>query len=114
MWIEPVTAGAGMLQEMQALAADAAAIQPAASTDEPQVSGAAPADFGSYLSTAINSVNQQQLDASSNQRAIETGESTDMVGTMVSTQKASLSFSALVQTRNKVMSGLDDVMNMGL
>jgi flagellar hook-basal body complex protein FliE len=33
---------------------------------------------------------------------------------MLTSQKASLSFSTLVQVRNKVLSGFDDIMTMSL
>ena len=48
------------------------------------------------------------------QNLIVSGTSTDLVGTMISNQKASLGFSALVQVRNKVMSGMDSIMDMSL
>ena len=37
-----------------------------------------------------------------------------VIGAMVASQKAGLSFSMLLQVRNKVMSGIDDVMRMSL
>lgn len=119
MWIVPVSAGSDLLAEMQALTAAAQApaateIAPAAEETSTAVSGAAPADFSSYLSAAIDNVNAQQLDASARMQAVEAGTSTDLVGTMISNQKASLGFSALVQVRNKVMSGMDSIMDMSL
>jgi flagellar hook-basal body complex protein FliE len=36
------------------------------------------------------------------------------VGAMVASQKAGLSFSALMQVRNKLMTGFDDIMRMPL
>ncbi|MGL5186469.1 MAG: flagellar hook-basal body complex protein FliE, partial [Plesiomonas shigelloides] len=38
--------------------------------------------------------------------------SQDLVGAMVASQKASLSFTALVQVRQKLMTAYDDVMKM--
>lgn len=123
MWIEPVSAGSDLLAEMQALSAaaqaPAAGIAPAtadvdAVTGSAATGSAAPADFGSYLAAAIDNVNAQQLDASARMQAVEAGSSTDLVGTMISNQKASLGFSALVQVRNKVMSGMDNIMDMSL
>ncbi|WP_409421733.1 flagellar hook-basal body complex protein FliE [Pseudaeromonas sp. ZJS20] len=112
MSIEAVTAGNELMQQMRVLAAEAASIAPAA--PEPALGGGVPADFASYMQASIQGVNAQQLDASARMQAVEAGESTDLVGTMISSQKASLSFSALVQVRNKLMSGLDDIMDMAL
>ncbi len=38
----------------------------------------------------------------------------ELVGAMVASQKAGLSFSALMQVRNKLMTGFDDIMRMPL
>jgi flagellar hook-basal body complex protein FliE len=46
--------------------------------------------------------------------AVDTGQSDDVVGAMVAGQKASLSFSMLMEVRNKVLNGIDDVMRMSL
>lgn len=66
------------------------------------------------FASVLNTINDQQNDAATQMQAIETGMSDDLVGAMLSTQKASLSFSALVQVRNKVISGFDDIMTMSL
>jgi flagellar hook-basal body complex protein FliE len=62
----------------------------------------------------IRSINQQQNIAADMMTAVDTGQSDDVVGAMVASQKASLSFSMLLQARNKVLSGIDDVMRMSL
>lgn len=64
--------------------------------------------------TVIRAVNQEQNIASSLLTAVDTGRSDDVVGAMVASQKADLSFSMLMQIRNKVLSGIDDVMRMSL
>lgn len=43
---------------------------------------------------------------------VDSGKSKDLVGAMVQSQKASLSFSALVQVRNKMSSAFDEIMRM--
>lgn len=72
------------------------------------------ASFADVFSSAIQRVNGLQNSASTQMQAVELGQSTDMVGAMITAQKAGLSFSALVQARNKVMTGFDDIMNMAL
>jgi len=47
-------------------------------------------------------------------KAVDTGESEDVVGAMIASQKAGLSFSMLMEMRNKVLNGIDDVMRMSL
>lgn len=62
----------------------------------------------------IRSVNREQNIASDLMAAVDTGRSDDVVGAMIASQKADLSFSMLMQIRNKVLSGIDDVMRMSL
>jgi flagellar hook-basal body complex protein FliE len=90
--------------------------QLAAIADEPTTiaTNAASSDIGSSFASALANVNQQQNDAAAQMKAIELGTSDDLTGTMLNSQKASLSFSTLVQVRNKVLSGFDDIMTMSL
>ncbi|WP_334021416.1 flagellar hook-basal body complex protein FliE [Alteromonas sp. S015] len=62
----------------------------------------------------IQNINHDQNLASEMMKAVDTGQSQDVVGAMVASQKASLSFSMLVEVRNKVMNSFDDVMRMSL
>jgi flagellar hook-basal body complex protein FliE len=71
-------------------------------------------DFSTVMQRAINGVNQQQLIASAKQEAVEMGLSDDLMGTMVESQKASISFSAMMEVRNKLTSALDQIMNISL
>lgn len=66
------------------------------------------------FSQVIRSINQQQNIAADLMTAVDTGQSDDVVGAMVASQKASLSFSMLMEVRNKVLNGIDDVMRMSL
>ena len=68
--------------------------------------------FSSVLKQALDHVNSLQQDSTSRMRAIETGASTDLVGAMIAAQKSSLSFQALMQVRNKVVSAYEEVMRM--
>ncbi len=70
--------------------------------------------IGSDFTQVIRSINQQQNIAADMMTAVDTGQSDDVVGAMVASQKAGLSFSMLMQIRNKVLSGIDDVMRMSL
>lgn len=71
-----------------------------------------PVNFTDVISQAITSVDQQGKEASAMMTAVDTGKSDDLVGAMVASQKASLSFAAMVQVRNKLLTAYDDVMKM--
>jgi len=71
-----------------------------------------PISFAGAMHQVLGAVNNHQAIASAKMTAVETGKSDDLVGAMVASQKASLSFSALMQVRNKVVSSFEDVMKM--
>lgn len=70
--------------------------------------------FHQVMRNALAHVDGLQQAASARQNAVSSGESDDLVGAMLASQQASLSFSALVQVRNKVASGVNDLMNMSI
>lgn len=93
----------------------------AASPLSAQTSGGAPGgeslsgvSFHQVMRDALEHVDSLQQAASVRQNAVSSGESDDLVGAMLASQQASLSFSALVQVRNKVASGVNDLMNMSI
>lgn len=70
-------------------------------------------DFAALLKQSIDSVNTQQSTATDMVTAFETGESdASLAEVMVAMQKASVSFQAMVQVRNKLVDAYKDVMNM--
>lgn len=70
--------------------------------------------FGDLMKNSVRAINTEQVQASNLMAAVETGASDDLVGAMLASQKAGLSFSALVQVRNKLASAFDDIMRMPL
>jgi len=70
-------------------------------------------DFADLLQKSIASVNDTQKSADKMTDAFETG-ATDisLTDVMVATQKASVSFQATLQVRNKLVEAYKDVMNM--
>jgi flagellar hook-basal body complex protein FliE len=62
----------------------------------------------------MSPIESQQNIAGEMVKAVDTGESEDVVGAMIASQKAGLSFSMLMEMRNKVLNGIDDVMRMSL
>ncbi|QSA98543.1 flagellar hook-basal body complex protein FliE [Methylococcus sp. EFPC2] len=72
-----------------------------------------PVDFQSLLKDSINKVNDTQQQANKLAEAFETGTTdASLAEVMVSLQKASVSFQAMVQVRNKLVEAYKDVMNM--
>lgn len=106
----------------QRIAADGPLVRPGASLSglssvragsEISDGSAAPPSFGQMLKSAVDSVNDTQMKAGELQRAYELGEeSVDLTQVMIQMQKASISFEAMTQVRNKVITAYQDVMNM--
>ncbi|KJY74579.1 flagellar hook-basal body protein FliE [Vibrio coralliilyticus] len=71
-----------------------------------------PLSFSTAMTNVLDTVNQHQSAASQKMTAVETGQSDDLVGAMIASQKASLSFNALMQVRNKVVTSFEDIMKM--
>jgi flagellar hook-basal body complex protein FliE len=69
--------------------------------------------FQSVLKSSVDTVNSTQQQASSLASAFEAGEpNIDLANVMVAMQKANVSFQAMVQVRNKLVSAYQEVMNM--
>ena len=68
--------------------------------------------FGDLMQQAINQVNETQMQATSLSKAFELGENVDLTEVMIAVQKSRVSFEALTQVRNKLLSAYQDVMNM--
>jgi flagellar hook-basal body complex protein FliE len=75
---------------------------------------AAPADFSfaQSMKDALASVDRDERIAADKMNAVDSGNSDDLVGAMLSSQQASLSFSMLMQVRNKVMGAVDDLLKL--
>lgn len=71
--------------------------------------------FGSFtdsLRAAVQGVDQKDQVAAAKMADVDSGRSDDLVGAMLASQDASLSFSMLMQVRNKVMGAVDDLMKL--
>lgn len=62
----------------------------------------------------IDAVNAQDRAAADKMAAVDSGQSDDLVGAMLASQQASLSFSMLMQVRNKVVGAIDDLIKLQL
>lgn len=74
--------------------------------------GQATVNFSQTFKEALFSVDHKQHIASDKMEAVETGRSDDLVGAMLSSQEASLSFSMLMQVRNKVVGAVDELIKL--
>ncbi|MBD7976701.1 MULTISPECIES: flagellar hook-basal body complex protein FliE [Pseudomonas] len=95
--------------EQLSAAAQGGVVRPAMAFDSSEVGGVSQA-----FAHLIKAVDADQHRASDAVRAVELGESEDLVGAMVDSQKASVSFSALLQVRNKLTTAFDEIMRTPL
>jgi flagellar hook-basal body complex protein FliE len=71
------------------------------------------ADFASLLKDSVKAVNETQQNASAMATAFERGEpGVDLAQVMVEVQKASLSFEAVKQVRNRLLTAYQEIMRM--
>lgn len=70
-------------------------------------------DFKNLLKDSINQVNAYQQEAADLKTAYELGDSdVDIPEVMVAIQKASVSFEAVTEVRNQLLSAYQEIMNM--
>ena len=71
-------------------------------------------NFGNLMQQAIDQVNETQMQAASLSKSFELGENVDLSQVMIAVQKSRVSFEALTQVRNKLLTAYQDVMNMSV
>lgn len=70
-------------------------------------------NFGDMLKTTLNAVNETQQVASKLQIGFENGTGdASLAEVMIASQKADLSFRAVTEVRNKLLTAYQDIMNM--
>ena len=95
-----------MLQAMMASRPSTAA------EGSPGGNGDTGAGFAQAMKQAVSQVDGQQHAADMQVTAVESGQSDDLIGAMLASQEASLSFSMMMQVRNKMMAAFDDIIKM--
>jgi flagellar hook-basal body complex protein FliE len=94
-----------LLQELNSLASKAASQEGTAAAGN--------ADFGQALKAALDQVNAAQQDAATATEKFDlNAPDANLHDVMMSLQKASLSFQAMVQVRNRLVSAYQEIMNM--
>ncbi|KWB79405.1 flagellar hook-basal body complex protein FliE [Burkholderia ubonensis] len=87
------------------------AVLPQSVAGQPDAGGES---FARTLMDAIHSVDGAQRTADARMTAVDSGDSDDLVGAMLASRQASLSFAMLTQVRNKVTTALDELLKMQL
>ena len=104
--IEKATSAASIASMLKTLQSHASQAQ------DIQDDGAAKADFSALIRQAVGTTNAAQVDSQNTTAAFERGEAVPLTDVVMKMQKASLSFEATLQVRNKVLKAYEDVMNM--
>lgn len=68
--------------------------------------------FAQSMKDALTNVDNQERSANEQMAAVDSGKSDDLVGAMLSSQQANLSFSMLMQVRNKVMGAVEELLKL--
>lgn len=96
-----------LLTQMRAMAAQAQG----KSTETGSAAGQS--DFSEILKQSVNKVNESQMDAKKLADAFQAGDPGVQVSeVMVALQKSNVSFQAMLQVRNKLVSAYQEIMNM--
>ncbi len=94
-----------LLGQIRTLGKDLQPIQP---NVEPAKTG-----FNDLLKATLNSVNEAQQQSAAMKTAFENGTSNrSLAEVMIAGQKADLSFRAVTEVRNKLVTAYQDIMNM--
>ncbi len=103
-----------LMLEMRSMQVDAMARKNAvAAAQQNQPEAVKGPSFSELLGQAVNKVNDMQQNANHLATAFEMGQSgVDVTDVMIATQKASISFQAMTQVRNKLVQAYQDIMQM--
>jgi len=93
------------MRNMSSIAENKLPLEPGADVSKP--------DFSQLLKDSVNQVNHMQKSAGGLATAFESGDpSVNLSEVMVAIQKASVSFQAMTQVRNNLVSAYKEVMSM--
>jgi len=97
-----------ILQQMRSMAEVSAGKSPVEANSD-----VSKPDFGQMLKDSVNAVNETQQVAAGKATAFELGDpNVNLSEVMVAIQKANVSFQAMTQVRNNLVSAYKDIMNM--
>jgi len=99
-----------VLAQMRQLAATASGLP---DNQQNSTASAGKADFAELLKNSIDKVNETQQEASKLSESFSAGDpTTDLSEVMIALQKASVSFQAMAEVRNKLVDAYRDIMSM--
>ncbi|MCX7240381.1 MAG: flagellar hook-basal body complex protein FliE [Burkholderiales bacterium] len=99
---------ASMLQTLKAHQLKASGV----GFDNPFEAAPEKSSFGDAIRQAVGQTNAAQMDAQNTSQAFERGDGIPLTDVVMKMQKASLSFEATLQVRNKVLKAYEEVLNM--
>jgi len=82
--------------------------------EPPMQPQAAPGNLFDSFRNVLESVDARERVASDRMAEVDSGRSDDLVGAMLASQEASLSFTMLMQVRNKVVGAMEDLIKLQL
>lgn len=98
-----------LLQQMRSMASQAGMAEP------DHAAGEQAANFGNLLKQAIDKVNETQQSSQELVTAFERGDpNVNVAEVMIAMQKAKISFEAMVQVRNRLVSAYQEIMGMSI
>jgi flagellar hook-basal body complex protein FliE len=107
---------AGLIRaDLAALTNDASrlGVVPALDAGQPaQGNATGNVSFAQSMKDALVNVDNEERSAGEKMAAVDSGKSDDLVGAMLSSQQANLSFSMLMQVRNKVMGAVEELLKL--
>ena len=89
-------------------------ILPKADEVKNQTPDAASSPFGDYIKQSLQDVNSRMLEADQAIDDLVTGKNQDIHNTMISMQKADISFELVMQIRNKIVAAYDEIRKMSI
>lgn len=99
-----------LMLEMRSMQMEAMSRKNQVAAEPPRVDGP---NFAEMLGKAVNNVNELQSKSNQIAEAFEMGQSgVDLTDVMIASQKASVSFQAMTQVRNKLVQAYQDIMQM--
>lgn len=102
-----------VLAQIRSLSAQIKPVTPQAEQVGAATQSLATGSFAGVLAQSLNQVNQMQQSASAMATQFERGTpGVELADVMVEMQKASVSFRAVTEVRNKMVSAYQDIMNM--
>ncbi len=109
--IEKATSSANIASMMQTLRAHQAQANGLNLQETSPTTDTKPTFFDA-VRNAVEQVNQTQISSQKTAQAYEMGEDVPLTDVVLKMQKASLSFEATLQVRNKVLKAYEEILNM--